>query len=247
MAKLWYEPKVGGTELHTWNDPQVLVQADIVDQQAAFAEVRTLGPELRTALANSGIPGLGVSGGWPDLESFDAYLEDEDDRLNDLLDYFAYDSRVENLTVRDGDWFVPQAIEAFSAENVGEEAVLSVDGNNGTWWQTNGAGDITFLVRDYRKMLTGLRLRTTSGDLRAQIQGVDISASPGPNGVDDPTNLLDSGINFTYGGNAWMEHTFSSKKRARYLKLVIPGSLNGAGHVRIREINIRVGITNHDK
>ena len=244
---LHYEPKAGGTELHVTKDPQVLTVASMQDELTMFTEVRGWSDASRTALAQGGIPSLGIDGGFQSLEDFDTYLEKEFDRLADILDYFGYDSRVEQMTVRDGDWFVPDSVEDFSAENVGEETPFAIDGDNSTWWQFDGAADITFKVRDHKKMITGLRLRTTSGDLRCQLQGVDIYASQGIGAIDDPGNLLDSGIDFTYAGEAWMEHVLSKKKRARYLKLVIPASLNGSGHVRIREFNVRVGITNHDK
>lgn len=247
MAKLWYEPRASGAELQAWNDPQVLTRTSIEDSLAGLQTFRQIAPEARTLLALGGVPGAGIRGGWADLASFDSYLDDEIDRLADLLDVFDYDSRTESITVRDGANFSP-SIESVSSEEIGFEGALAVDGDNASWWQTNTApASIVVRVRDHRKMITGVRLRTTAGDLRAQLQGVAISVSGGVAAIDDPGNVIESGIDFTYAGDPWIEHTLASKKRGRYVKLDIGGSLHGSNAIRVRELEVRVGITNHEK
>lgn len=249
MAKKFYERTGGGTAMNIWTDPDVWQQAEFQDQLPVLQDIRALTDEARTYVALTGIPSLGIPP-TADLVSFDDILDDEIDRLLDILDYFNYDGKDETITVRDGAWVTPIALESVSDENVGEEGIHAIDQDNAAWWQSDAAGlrSIVFRVRDYRKMVVGLRLRTTAGDERTQLQGVSVSASQALGMIDDPSNVIETGIDFVYAGNAWMEHILASKKRGRYLKLDCSLSLHTTpDQIRIREIEVRVGITNHDK
>lgn len=253
MAKLYYQ--LGGPgQINVYDDPQVLSQNDLIGQRDALSEILGLSDVFRSALAQSGIPFFGIPGGHNTLADFDDFINEELDRLNDVLDYFSYSSRVEELTVRDNAWFTPEAVVDVSHEEVGNEAVNAIDGDFGTWWQSNEGGTdprtITFRVRSYSKKIEGIRLRISNpGEDRAELQDVTIRASKALAMIDDPGNVFASGIDFSHDGDAWMEHIFASPAHGkRFIKLDIPSSLHSnPDHVRIREIEVRVGTTAHNK
>lgn len=252
MAKLFYQlGGGGGTLLNVYDSPQVLVQSDLQNSRDVLQEITTLTDATRLALAQGGIPSLGIPGGFQSLTDFDTYLDDELERYLDILDYFSYESTVENLTVRDAAWFLPEALESVSAEEVGAEGALSIDNDNGTWWQSDASGTrtIVFRVRSHQKKIEGLRLRVSNAsEGRAQLQNVTIKASAALATIDNVDNVQATGVNFTWGGSNWIEYTFPTAKTGRYLKLEVPSSLHSnPDQVRIREINVRVGIINHDK
>lgn len=252
MAKRYYQLAGGGTQLNVYDDPQMLDQAALQGQLDAFVLFRSLDDTARGFLAQGGIPGAGIAGGWPDLASFDAYLDGEIDRLRDVLDYFSYESRVENLTVRDGAWVTPEALSSVSHANVGEPGTNTIDGDFGTWWQSDQAGvrSIVWQVRPYPKHILGVRFRVPNTDVRAQIQNVTIKAAGGLPLIDDPGNVVETGVDFTYLGDIWVEHMFPPPGvfSKRWLKMEFSQSLHvlDADQVRIREVEVRVGVTNHE-
>lgn len=249
MAKLFYQ-NAGAGFLNVYEDPLLEDEAALTALLPQLQEVQALSDSLRGVIAQGGIPQLGLASAGS-LEAFDDALVDEIERVQDILDYFSYETRVENLTVRDGLWITPVALESVSDENVGEEGVLAVDQDFGTWWQSDASGlrSIVFRVRDHRKMVEGLRLRCPSTDERCQLQGVTVRGAAALALIDDPGNVLDTNVDFTYAGNIWIEHTLAQKKRLRYLKLDVSQSLESSGtdSLRIREIEVRAGITNHYK
>lgn len=252
MAKLFYTTGAGGTQIEAINDLQIYTKEDLETQFSSSQMILDLGEELRGYLAQGGIPGLGIPGGFPDLNSFDSYLEEDRDRILDMLDYFTYELEAAPFNVRTGDWFTPIEVYDVSGELSGSEAFHAIDGAVGeSWWQSDvkvsGSHYITFKVRDYQKKISKIRLRTTSGDLRAQLQGVTIRTTNNPGNIDEPSQIAASDVNFTYVDDNWMEYEFPSKKTAKYLKLDISGSLNSNDEVRIREIQVRVEIINHER
>lgn len=253
MAKLFYQ--LGGPgQLNIYDDPQQILQTDLENTRDVLAELLSLSDLTREALAQGGVPALGIPGSFESLSQFDDYLSDERDRILDVLDYFGYETRVENLTVRDAAWYTPEAIESVSHENVGEEASNAIDGDFGTWWQSDDASGnprtIVFRVRSYPKKFMGFRLRiSNAGEGRVQLQDVTIKSSGALAMIDDPGNVVEAGVDFAHDGDAWMEYNFAMGAGGRrYLKLEIPASLHAdPDQIRIREIEVRVGITNHDK
>lgn len=250
MAKLWYQ--LGGPgQINVYSDPQVLNQANLQTELATFQAIQGLDDQFRTWIASSGLAAAGIPGGFPDLQSFDDFLDDEVDRLADVLDYFDYEARQESITVRDGDWFVPEAVESVSDEFNENVAARSIDGDNATWWQSNATGErsIVYRVRSYRKRMSEIRLRISgAGEGRTQLQGLTVRASAALGQIDAPGNVMASGVDLSHDGDAWLEVAFASPKRARFIKLETSGSLHSnPDQVRIREIQVRVGVTNHDK
>lgn len=248
MAKLFYQlGGGGGTILNVFDDPQVLVEGDLQTEMTTLQTIKGLSDPFRTSIAQAGIPSLGVPGGWPSLEAFDTYIDEALQRLQDILDYFGYEGGTANISVRTTNWFVPEAIESVTDENIGAEATLAIDGIYTTWWQSDAPGErkIIFRVRDYKKKFLGLRLRATAGDDRTWLQDVTISGSVGIAMIDDPGNVIDTDVDFDYAGNAWMEVVFSAPKTAKFLQLAIPTSTAG-DTIRIRGIEVQVGIINHE-
>lgn len=249
MAKQFYQ-LIGGTNIVVWDDPQDLTtQAELQAQVDALLPFQGLSDGARTLLAQGGVPGAGIPGGFPDLASFDTFLTDEIERLQDIVDYYDYDSKQETISsVRDGAWYVPEAIEAFSDETVGNEASLSIDGNNATGWQpATEPASITYRVRTHRKNFEGIRLWIPNNTLKTELQGLTIRASQALGMIDDPANVMATGLDLSYSGTAMQEILFGSKKRARYLKLDIDGSNHAQNQILVRTIEVRVGVFNHDK
>lgn len=247
MAKLYYQPIQANTKLHVYEDPQELVYTELQAERNALLEVQGDSDALRTEMALGGLPGLGIPRA-ENLQEFDDAVQEELDRVLDILDYENYGVRVENLTVKDGAWFLPEALEDFSSENVGEEAVRAIDGTNNTWWETvDTTPFITVRVRSYKKSFNRIRLRSTSGDLRAQLQNVDVRIANSLGLIDDPGNLVGT-FSFTYAGNAWIEVAFPSKKGGRYLKLDGFTSLHAdPSQIRVREVGLFAIVSNHNK
>lgn len=265
MANIYYDPINGGADIQIYKDPQVISRVDLEAQRDALLNVQGLSDELRGFIASSGLSALSIPSfvGQPDpLDAFDSYIDDELTRLKDTIDYFDYESGTANLNVRTADWFLPVAVEDFTDETVGGEAVNAIEAENGgdpdpndpvltTWWQSESSGlrVITFHLRDYSKKLEGIRLRAGSaGDGRAQLQGVTIKAANALAMIDDPSNVQAEDVDFTHAGDNWMEHTFASPKaRARYIRLECSESLHSnTDHLRIRAMQARVGIFNYD-
>lgn len=251
MARFWYQLSGDPDVFNVYADPTTLDRADMEAYRDFLLEVQGASDAIRIELAMgslNAVPGIGPQ---QSLQDFDDLVQDELDRYLDILDYYDYDTRQQTLTVRDGAWITPIAIESVSHENVGEEATLAIDGDFGTWWQSDASGtrEIVFELRSYPKKIERLRVRAPASDLRAQLQGVTIKAAKNINMIDDPRNWLDTDIDLTYTGNIWLEHTLTTPKfNARFMKLECATSLFVANpeQVRIREIEVRVGTRNHE-
>lgn len=268
MANLFYDPINAGADMQLYKDPQVLIRSDMEQARDAILDIQGLPTALRTEIAVNGLLSIGngaasipsFNSAADPLTSLDAHIATELDRLHDILDYFDYDSGSAGLTVRTIDHFLPEALESVSHEEVGFEGVNAIDAVGGgdpdpndprhsTYWQSEAAGlrTIVFRLRGYKKKLEGIRLRATSGgDGRSQLQGVTIKASARLASIDDPGNVMSTGVNFTFATN-WMEHLFAAAKfNARYIKLEVSSSLHSnTDHVRIRSIQGIVGILSH--
>lgn len=236
-----------GEELHVWRDPIVILEADLQAQLPVLQELRALSDEARVQIAASGLPTLGIQA-QPDLESLDDFLDTEIDRIRDVLDYFNDYSVVtaEIPTAFEGAWYTPEAVESFTDDD-GNVAANAIDDNLGTFWQSVSSGprQITVRLRDYRKRMERIRLRVPSAGMREELQDVTIRIATMLPALDLPQNIVDTGVDFDYAGNAWVEHTFSTPVYARYLRLETAGSSQG-DPIRIREMDIWVGVQPHN-
>ena len=218
----WWEPRSGSTELQVTRDASLFSEAADQARRDSIQEIQALSDNTRTILAQAaGLP----------LSEYDDALEDELWDILDRLDYYGYSNRTESVNVKDGAWFTPIAVESVSSEDIlsppnNRLAIFSIDGLNSTGWRTsiNERHSITYLLRDYPKKISKMRIRSTgSPATRQQLINIDVSASRGLGAIDNPQNLLLE--NFTPsptwpGGGVWFEIDFTSKKNnARYIKL----------------------------
>ena len=250
MAKQFYQ--LSGSDLLVWDDPQnITTQAEIQALIDALIPFQSLPDDSRTKINESGgVATAGVQGGFPSLQDFDDALTDEIERLQDIRDYYDYEAKQETLgNVRDGDWFIPEAVEAFSSELVGSEATLAIDGDNATGWEAaDEPASITFRLRSYRKNVESIRLWIPNNTLKTELQGLDISAAQSLSQIDEPSNVVASGLNLAHTpGTAFQVVPFDFKKRCRYIKLSITGSNHAQNSIMIRSIEARVVVFNHDK
>lgn len=262
MANLFYDPINGGVDLQVYKDPQVLPRADLESERDTLNAILGLDDALRTTIASNGLASIGLPSfvGQPDpLASFDAWV---DDRLNvvlDVLDYFDYDSGDAGLVVRQPTWFTPIAVADPQPDDNGVDVAANMidktgpgedDLDHGTWWQseTPGTREVILEVRAHRKKFDGIRVRVPNTDQRAQLQNVTIKAAAVTATLDNPSNEVASGVNFTYVDNIWVEYMFPrSVFGRRYVKLEIPESRHSTpAEVRIRSVQVLAGIWNHD-
>lgn len=246
MAKQFYQ-KVAD-ELVSWDDPQNLTtQADIQARIDALTPFQGLADGARELLAQGGVPGAGIAGGWPDLASFDDYLNDEIERLQDIADYYDYQVKQETIgNVADGAWWAFESVEAVSDESIGA-AALAIDAENSTGWETNVLPcSITLRLRDYRKNVESIRIWCPNNTQKTFLNGVTVRAAQALNMIDDPSNVVASGVSVAHDGQAWQEVPFDFKKRCRYVKLDITDSQH-ASNVLLRNIEARVTTFNHEK
>ena len=246
MAKQFYQ-KVADA-LVSWDDPQNLTtQAALVAQYEALQPFQQLSDASRTLLAQGGVPGAGIPGGFPDLASFDDWLTDEIERLQDLADYYDYSVKQETIgNVADGAWYTFEAVEAVSDESIGA-AALAIDADTATAWETDALPcSITLRLREYRKNVESVRIWCPNNTQKTWLNGVTIRAAQSLAMIDDPSNVVASGVDVEFDATAWQEVPFDSKKRCRYVKLDITDSQH-ASNVQLRSIEARVTTFNHEK
>lgn len=248
MAKKFWQIVNGGADIDATADPVTFNVAQMQADLPKLQEVETLSDELRAVLAVQGLLGLGIPA-QSDLASFDSLLTDEIERLQDLLDYVDYETKQETIfSVADGAWYEPEAVEAVSAEEEGA-AILAIDGDNATGWRTNATpASITFRLRSYRKNVESIRLWIPALTLPTELQGLTIRASQALSQIDEPQNVVKSGLNLVHSvGAAFQEIPWDFKKRCRFIKLDIEGSNHVGGDVMIRSIEARVTTFQHSK
>lgn len=235
MARRFYEPKAGGTELDLVIDPQTFTQVQDQDDLAIVTEFQTLSDVARAEVA--------VRSGFPTLEAFDSNLTDRFEELSDRLDYYGYENRQETINVRDGAWFIPDAIAFRCGEEVGNEAGLAIDGVNSTSWRHNTDERHTFIVqlRPYSKRFGKIRIRHGAGGAdREKLTNIDVRASRNLNNIGDANNLIATGLNPTWTPGDWTEIDFGTiVNRKIYLSLEFD-TADAGNQAAIRELEVRV-------
>lgn len=241
MAELgrWYEPKEASTKLTVIRDRFQFVKADDEARLAVIVDLQGLTDETRTVLAND----EGLS-----LAEYDGELEEEEYNIRDRLDYYTYPTRVENLTVADGEWFTPDSVNSFCGETAPNVATRCIDGDDNTFWRhaTDETHILTFQLRDYPKKIERIRFRYGAGEsARERLNDITVKAAKGLANLDNPENTLETGINIVWptgAGLTWVEHTLASKKiKARYIRIEIGNTDNAQNQAQIREFQVWVG------
>ncbi len=227
MAIRFYRPKDGGTKLDLYIDPAEYSQAQDQLDLALIEETQASSDALREQLA--------AANGFANVGEYDAWLEDQRDELADRLDYYDYSNRDETITVRDGMWMTPEAVESFCGEEVGWEAVNMIDGDIGTWWQheTDETHEIVLRLRDYRKRVAKIRIRR-GNNVRSQLQNLDVRAAMTIANLDKAESLRVTGAELLTPA-AWNELDFTTPRNCRYIKLSF-ASAHASNEARIREV-----------
>lgn len=236
MAIRLYEPV--GIDIKLWSDPRIfemaVLEAEVVDLDFLIAQDDPV--RLR----------LGQCKGFQTLEEYDDYLDSEWGMRRDLIDFFDYDTKVVNITSKNGAWFLPIGVESFCGEEVGREAIYAIDGSQSTFWQheDNEAHEIIFKLRDYKKRVEKIRIYRGS-NARSALNNLDIYVANSIGGLDDPQNLAiaDASIDID---DDWNEIVFSTKQRGRYIRLTGFGSENNSNESRIRELEAWVTTFEYD-
>lgn len=224
MPTRFYEPVAG--DLKLWADPDTFVEEDLQAELDELLELQALSEEARD-LTNC-----------PELtrDDFDTFILSKIDMLKDILDFFNYDNKPLALNVKDGIWFTPIAIESVCGEEPGQEATLTIDGFNNTYWEdrTDEPHNIIWQLRDYKKRMSKLRVRVGSSS-RNLLTGVDIYIADTVGALDNPGRLVVSGLDLVVP-NSWEEIDLGSKWNGRYIRFTGFGSTHASNQVRIQEI-----------
>jgi hypothetical protein len=237
MAIRWYRPVSGGTELELYIDPGLYTEAQDQLDLALFEEAFESSDSLREQLA--------AANGFSNLGEYDAYLEDQIWEIKDRLDYYAYETTAKNVTVADGAWFTPEAIEEFCGEHPTNVAANSIDGDNVSIWQhfQTHQHSIVYRLRDYPKKITKVRFRYGNTEPeREQLQDLNIFAARNLNMIDDAGNQVLTNANPTWpvGGGVWVEVVLDTPKtNARYIKLLFD-TADASNNGQVREFAVWV-------
>ena len=242
MPIRFYQP-IGSPvdQFNLFIDPQQFTEAADNARLTDITTTQGLNDTLRTLVA--------LGSGFASLGDFDTALELEEWEIRDRLDYYAdYDNRVENITVRDGAWYTPEAIEDFCGEHATNVAANSVDGDNNTIWQhfQDHQHFITYRLRGYPKKITRIRFRYGSAEpARERLNNLTVRASRDISQILEPSNELETDLNISWPtpGGVWVEHTLATpKSNARYIRLETADTDDTAqpNALQIREFAVRV-------
>lgn len=237
MAKRFYSEVTAGTDLGIFDDPPIYNKTTDETLLALVVEQQALSDNIRTLLAACG----GRS-----LEEYDAYLEDRFDELSERIDYYDYTTIVKNITVMDGAWYTPDSVHSFCGETGTDVVGNSIDGANNTVWKhsVNERHSVIYKLRDYPKKISKIRFRYNASEpVIERLSNLDVHAAKHPANLDDPENILETGINIiwpTGQGATWVEHTLATKKnRATYIKLLFD-TAHANNTSQVREFDVWV-------
>ncbi len=236
MGTRYYEPVSG--DLKLWSDPATFVRADLEDELAAIEEIMALSDDARAILAGS--EGL--------LAAYDQRLEDIKERLANLIDFFDYSNTPVTLNVKDGAWYTPVAVQSFCGEDIGQEAILTIDGQTNTYWQhdVDEQHNIVWQLRDYTKRIAKLEVRV-GGSGRNLLTGLDVYIANTIDGLASTGNRVIEGGSLVVP-NSWEELSWGpSKANGQYIRFADFQSQHANNYVRIQEIRAWVVTVEYDE
>lgn len=237
-TKQWYEHVAGNTAMNLLQDPFVFDKTADTARLARVVEFQSLSTVARTEAA-----------GWDGLSlaEFDDAMEKESWELNARLLFYDFPTKTLNLTVKDGDWFTPEAVETSCGASGGNTAANSIDGNNTTFWRhaVDESHSITYRLRSFPLKFGRFRLRfNTAEPVNEQLSAITFRAARSLAKIDDPGNVLEADINIVWPtgqGSIWVEYTLATKKvSGRYIKLDGFGSAHASNTIQIREFAVFV-------
>lgn len=235
-GRRFYEPVSG--DLTLWADPKDFVKEDLEEEVLELEFLMAQGDPVRERLGNCA--------GFQTLEQYDAYLGSEWSRKKDIIDFFDYLNTTLELTVKDGTWFTPIAVESVCGEDVGHEAIYTIDGETNTYWEHDDdeEHEIIWKLRDYKKRISKLRVRVGSSS-RNLLTGLDVYVASTIGGVFSENNKFAEDISFIIN-NTWTEIPFSSKANGIYIRFANFKSSQPDNWVRIQEIEAFVVTVEYD-
>ncbi len=237
MAKRFYEPLSGNLIL--WSDPAEFVKTELEAELVGIEQYQGYDDTIRTILAQC----MGFS----DLQAFDDDLTTKRTRLKDLIDFYDYSNTTVELNVKDGAWFTPVAVESVCGEEIGHEAILTIDELNNTYWEhtDDEEHEIIWQLRDYTKRIAKLQVRIGSSS-RNLLTGLDVYIANTIEGLSNVSNRVIENGSLTVP-NSWEELEWGpSKKNGQYIKFVGFGSQHASNEVRIQEIQVWVTTVEYD-
>jgi len=250
MAQEFYERK-SATKIIKWQVIEEIIKDDLIGDINELKELEALSEGTKEQLLNNA-PEL--AGSTPDInktlvENFDTAVKKKREKFQDLLDYWDYDrlpaSGIEQIQaswadlgkLAQGSGAVVQSV---CGEEVGLEAIRALDGATGSHWE-HDADERHSITIDltYPKTFDGVRLWIPNATPRFDLNDVVIRCSASLGAIDNPENIISSGVAFS-GDGVWSEHIFAGgKKRARYIKLDNMDSAHSSNAIRVREIEVR--------
>lgn len=215
-------------------DPRDFDKQVDTDRLAVVVEQR--GQTAPTRADDAGARGLS-------LEEYDDELTAEWEELSARLEIYGMSNKVINLTVRDGKWMSPASVESFCGETSTNVAANSIDGDTGTHWRhvTNERHSIVYKLRDFPLRVERIRFfYNASLPVNEQLENLDVHMAKALVNIDDPDNILETGINITWPGTGgvFVEHTLATPKAsAVYIKLLFDtASAINTGQIREFEV-----------
>lgn len=237
--RLW--EKIGTTDTKLWKDPTIYTKADIPGDITTLEAILALSDDAKTWIISQSRTL------YQSISDFNDAVQDEVDKLKDILDYFDYVTKNTTITNYDGMWMTPEAVESVCGEDTGQEATLSIDGTNSTYWEhdVNEAHEIVYRIRPYLKKCSKIRLRLPTA-VKAKLHNLTVHAAQSISGLSNNDNKVIDDISPVWIEQSWNEFVFDFKRRAKYLKLSGFGSENANDYIRIYEIDVWVETHEYD-
>ncbi len=224
-------------EINIWGDTSTLTAVELQDEVDAYGDIQALDDDAITIL----IEGTPLT-----VEMYREMIQQEIDQRKDLIDFFDYEKTDVVLSVADADWFTPVSVEDFCGEEVGHEAVLTIDELNNTYWQhdTDHEHEITWKLREYKKRISKLQVRVGSSS-RNLLTDVDVYIADDVALLGTPGALVTT-FDLTVP-NSWEEVTWGpGKKNGRWIRFAGFKSQHANNEVRIQEVQMRVVTVEYD-
>lgn len=249
----FYE-RLNQTKIRLWQVVAVFDIDSLKGDVSELSELLSLSDGAKEQLIQKSIDLLGSN---PDpeqtqVENFDESSKKKLEEYQDIIDYWdmdrlpasgieeIVDSYIDLSKINQGSGAL---IHSVCGEEPSNPSGFAVDGMNGTHWEhsTDELHHITIDL-NYPKSINGIRFWIPNDNAPFQLRNVVIRGAQNINAIDDESNLIASGIDFT-GNGSWAEFDFpNGNKKLRYLKLENISTDHGSNTIRIREIELRAHI-----
>lgn len=239
MANKKFWEQESATELRFYTDPAVFILADVTARIAELQANLAL-PDHQKAL-------MTVPAGVQTNAEFDQFFTDELELLADIADFFAYAPRIETLNVADFAWMSPAdltlgpgTIDSVCGEEIGNEAVLAIDGvPAGSNWQhdTDHAHSITIDL-GYTKRLDGIRFDLPASPGAALIlHGIDVYVAKKLANL--PDNQVGFGLDMGVSPSGPIDFNLTAHN-GQFIQIDVASTDHASNHITIRDLEFRM-------